>query len=157
MHVPCDVDTVCLSTVDRRSRDRFIESSAQIAALVDKFKVEGHEYRKYLPAPNANGNGHIPAPASIPLTAYGRASSVSIFFALIARQLSSIMTVKNLFRRVLLLPMFFALLYIFILPKLEAQQQAFQTRSGLLFNCLAATSFLSAAITAYTFKSHRNR
>lgn len=143
--------------MDRRSRDRFIESSAQIAALVDKFKVEGHECRKYLPAPIANGNGHQAAPASIPLTAYGRASSMSILFALIARQLSATMTVGNLFKRVLLLPLFFALMYAMILPRLESQQQTFQTRSGLLFNCLAATTFLSAAITAYTFKSHRNR
>lgn len=149
---------LCLSTVDRRSRDRFIESSAQIAALVDKFKVEGHEYRKYLPASPINGNGPMSvAPPSIPLTAYGRASSMSITFALIGRQLSSIMTISNLFRRVLVLPLFFVLIYLFILPKLESQQQSFQTRSGLIFNSMAGVSLLAAAITAYTFNSHRNR
>ena len=37
--------TVCLSTVDRRSRERFIESNNQISALVEKFKVEGGPYR----------------------------------------------------------------------------------------------------------------
>ena len=31
---------LCLSTVDRRSRERFIESNNQISALVEKFKVE---------------------------------------------------------------------------------------------------------------------
>lgn len=36
------VFSVCLSTVDRRSRERFIESNHQIAALVEKFKIEGH-------------------------------------------------------------------------------------------------------------------
>lgn len=149
--------TVCLSTVDRRSRDRFIESSAQIAALVDKFKVEGHEYRKYLPASPVNGSGPMSPPPTIPLTAYGRASSLSITFALIGRQLSSIMTAASLFRRVLILPLFFALIYLFILPRLEHQQQSFQTRSGIIFDCLAAVSFLTAAITAYSFASHRNR
>lgn len=38
--------TVCLSTVDRRSRERFVESNAQIVALVEKFKMEGAPYRK---------------------------------------------------------------------------------------------------------------
>jgi ATP-binding cassette subfamily G (WHITE) protein 5 (sterolin 1) len=36
---------VCLSTVDRRSRERFIESNNQISALVEKFKLEGGAYR----------------------------------------------------------------------------------------------------------------
>lgn len=143
---------VCLSTVDRRSRDRFIESSAQIAALVDKFKLEGQEYRKYVPT--ANGTS---APPTIPLTAYGKPSGVTVAFALMGRQLSSIMTIPNLFRRVLLLPLFFGLMYLFILPKIENQQQSFQTRSGVIFNSLAAVSFLTTAITSYTFYSHRNR
>ena len=46
--------SVCLSTVDRRSRERFIESSSQIASLVEKFKLEGAAYRK-LSASAANG------------------------------------------------------------------------------------------------------
>lgn len=37
---------VCLSTVDRRSREKFIESNTQIVALVEKFKMEGGPYRK---------------------------------------------------------------------------------------------------------------
>jgi ATP-binding cassette subfamily G (WHITE) protein 5 (sterolin 1) len=31
--------------VDRRSRERFIESNNQISALVEKFKLEGGAYR----------------------------------------------------------------------------------------------------------------
>lgn len=38
--------SVCLSTVDRRSRERFLESNHQIAELVEKFKIEGGIYRK---------------------------------------------------------------------------------------------------------------
>lgn len=37
---------MCLSTVDRRSRERFVESNHQIAALVDKFKIEGPALHK---------------------------------------------------------------------------------------------------------------
>ncbi len=33
--------------MDRRSRDRFIESNSQIASLVEKFKLEGAGYRKF--------------------------------------------------------------------------------------------------------------
>ncbi|KAB7497360.1 ATP-binding cassette sub-family G member 5, partial [Armadillidium nasatum] len=38
---------LCLSTVDRRSRDRFIDSNNQIAALVERFRGEGGPFRKY--------------------------------------------------------------------------------------------------------------
>ena len=137
---------VCLSTVDRRSRDRFIESSAQIAALVDKFKVEGHEYRKYMGSPS-------PIPVNIPLTAYGRASSCKVMAALIGRQFVSSFTVRRLFIRLLALPLFCAILYCFIAPVLDNTQNSFQSRSGLIFNVLSAITFIAPAITAYTCES----
>lgn len=146
---------LCLSTVDRRSRDRFIESSAQIAALVDKFKLEGHEYRKCGAATVPNGGPIVPP--TIPMTAFGKPSSFSVATALMGRQMSSILTLSSLFKRVLLLPLFTLFLYGFMFPKLDLQQQSFQTRSGLIFNILTGVSFLTAAITAYTFHSHRNR
>ncbi|KOX75572.1 ATP-binding cassette sub-family G member 5 [Melipona quadrifasciata] len=40
---------MCLSTVDRRSRDRFLESNQQISVLVEKFKAEGVIYMKEAP------------------------------------------------------------------------------------------------------------
>lgn len=43
------VTLVCLSTVDRRSRDRFLESNQQISVLVEKFKAEGVIYMKEAP------------------------------------------------------------------------------------------------------------
>lgn len=46
---------MCLSTVDRRSRERFIESNTQIIALVEKFKMEGTPYRKS----SAGGGSHM--------------------------------------------------------------------------------------------------
>lgn len=45
---------MCLSTVDRRSRERFVESNHQIAALVEKFKIEGGIYRKGSVSPSHN-------------------------------------------------------------------------------------------------------
>lgn len=146
---------MCLSTVDRRSRDRFVESSAQIAALVDKFKLEGHEYRRYV-APNNGVNGVSSVP-TIPLTAYGKPSSVSVAFALIGRQLSSVLTMPSLFKKILLIPLALLFLYLFILPKLENEQQAMHTRSGLIFNTMAIISYMTIVITAYTFSCHRNR
>lgn len=49
---------VCLSTVDRRSRERFIESNHQIAALVEKFKIEGGAFRKASVMGHPNGLDH---------------------------------------------------------------------------------------------------
>ncbi|RWS15547.1 ABC transporter sub-family G-like protein 12 [Dinothrombium tinctorium] len=147
---------LCLSTVDRRSRDRFIESSAQIAALVDKFKVEGHEYRKHIPQ-MANNNGTMGNTSpTIPLTAYGRASSFTVTLALLGRQFNSMFTWWNLFLRLLVLPLFCALLYLFILPRLGYQQQTFQSRSGIIFNAMASVTFIAPSITAYYFATHRN-
>ncbi|XP_054165493.1 ATP-binding cassette sub-family G member 5-like [Oppia nitens] len=141
---------LCLSTVDRRSRDRFIESSAQIAALVDKFKVEGHEYRKYMATP-------LQSPVNIPLTAYGKASSCKVMTSLISRQFTSMFTMKKLFIRILVIPMFCALLYCFIAPVLDNTQNSLQSRTGLILNVLSAITFIGPAITAYNFASHRNR
>ena len=72
--------SVCLSTVDRRSRERFIESNHQIAALVEKFKVEGGPFRKAVPAsqseavdPLMAGNQH-----KVPLSAFGRPGTFQV-------------------------------------------------------------------------------
>ena len=72
---------LCLSTVDRRSRERFIESNNQISALVEKFKVEGGPYRKYSgPAVELE---HLEQHQKIPLTAYGRPGFLTVFSHLV--------------------------------------------------------------------------
>lgn len=124
---------------------------------MDKFKLEGHEYRKYTVPSGGSSNGINPIGPSIPLTAYGRASTWSVMSALMCRQLSSYFTWSNLFRRLLLLPTFFVFLYIFILPKLSLNQQSFQTISSLFLNYMAIINFVIPAITVYSFSSHRNR
>lgn len=76
--------SVCLSTVDRRSRERFIESNTQIIALVEKFKLEGAPYRKS----SAGGASHVVVggdPAAghkLPLTSFGKPSGFQVGFTL---------------------------------------------------------------------------
>lgn len=72
---------LCLSTVDRRSRERFIESNNQIASLVEKFKLEGGAYRKYVGPPPDMEN--IEQHQKIPLTAYGRPGTLKVLLTLI--------------------------------------------------------------------------
>lgn len=65
--------------MDRRSRERFIESNNQIASLVEKFKLEGGAYRKYVgPPPEMDIETH----QKIPLTAYGRPRTLSVLLTL---------------------------------------------------------------------------
>ena len=75
---------MCLSTVDRRSRERFIESSSQIASLVEKFKLEGAAYRK-MSASAANGEvENAETHQKVPLTAYGRSKTLKVFSSLMS-------------------------------------------------------------------------
>ena len=76
---------MCLSTVDRRSRERFIESSSQIASLVEKFKLEGAAYRKLSASAAANGEvENAEMHQKVPLTAYGRAKAMKVFASLMS-------------------------------------------------------------------------
>jgi hypothetical protein len=98
---------VCLSTVDRRSRERFIESNHQIAALVEKFKLEGGPFRRKtstitpggvqiidtgaepmqmhsMGVPAAVGGSTTPSLANnkVPLSAFGRPNAFAVAFTL---------------------------------------------------------------------------
>ncbi|XP_066990295.1 ATP-binding cassette sub-family G member 5 isoform X1 [Macrobrachium rosenbergii] len=148
---------LCLSTVDRRSRERFIDSNNQIAALVEKFKLEGGPYRKYAgPPPDVDHSEH-----KIPLSAYGRPGVFSTLFALLGRGFAMMnpagsVGFQQLFFRLLLLPSFFFLLWNFYF-ELKPLQRSFLSRGGLLFNCIAGTAYLAAASTSKTFAQHRTR
>ncbi|GIY41732.1 ATP-binding cassette sub-family G member 5 [Caerostris darwini] len=85
---------LCLSTVDRRTRERFIESSTQISALVEKFKIEGSHYRKYyLPSTDTLENKETRY--KLPLTAYGQPSSWQVFSNLVGRRFCLLGLVLN--------------------------------------------------------------
>jgi len=154
---------LCLSTVDRRSRERFIESNNQISALVEKFKLEGGPYRKYA-GPTVdleNMENH----QKIPLSAYGRPGFITVFGQMILRSWSQMNFFrwegfKNLYLKLLLMPSFFFLLWIFYYKSFaepELLQRLFVTRSGLVFCSLAGAYFMAIIATSSTFGSVRTR
>merc|ERR1712045_965608 len=145
---------LCLSTVDRRSRERFIESNNQISALVEKFKVEGGPYRKYSgPAVELD---HLEQHQKIPLTAYGRPGFLTVFSHLVARSWATLN-----FLKLFLLPAFFFLLWVFYVDAFKAPeetlQRTFVTRNGLIFTSLAGAYCMAVVSTAATFVSVRTR
>lgn len=163
---------MCLSTVDRRSRERFIESSAQIAALVDKFRMNSDRLLNSIERGNshelppiyrdANAQHAHPAQyhsnsATIPLTAYGRPSSFQVLRALVGRQISASCSFKGLCRRLFVLPLAFALLCTVLLPRLESYQHSLQTRAFILFNCIIIINCVSAPSAAYQLAAQRDR
>jgi len=158
---------LCLSTVDRRSRERFIESNNQIASLVEKFKLEGGAYRKYVGPPPEMEN--VETHQKIPLTAYGRPGTFSVLLTLISRSLRRMSPfnwtgLMVFMLRLCLLPTFFFLLWIFYYHGFEEgsdedhqYQRTFVTRNGLVFNCLAGAYFTGIIMTACTSASERLR
>ncbi|XP_022650222.1 ATP-binding cassette sub-family G member 5-like [Varroa jacobsoni] len=152
---------LCLSTVDRRTRERFLESSSQIQSLVEKFRIEGARYRKIASGAISDATPPPPSDYKLPLTAYGQPSSVQVFAALYGRFMASSFNfnwraIRDLGFRTLVLPAFFAFMLCFFHP-LRDSQQSFFTRNGLILSAITATSFLSAAITAITYAPHRTR
>merc|ERR1719452_88333 len=132
---------LCLSTVDRRSRDRFVESNNQIAALVERFKMEGGPFRKYAPPIE---NDFSDGQQKIPLFTYGRPGIVTIMWTLIRRSYSMISPLNRrgfseFFLRLLLLPLYFFLLWNFYYP-MQKTQSSFASRGGLLVAALAGTA-----------------
>lgn len=152
---------LCLSTVDRRSRDRLMDSSNQIAILVQKFRSQGSAFRKF-----ADPAAELIEPVHrIPLTYYGMPSTCAVLKTLISRPFCvlgngvcgfNVPGLLAIWLKLLLLPAFFLFLFLFYF-RLSDYQRSFISRNGLLFNCLAVTSFLSACITAVTFAPFRTR
>ncbi|KAG8226648.1 hypothetical protein J437_LFUL005300 [Ladona fulva] len=157
---------LCLSTVDRRSRERFLESNHQIAALVDKFKVEGIPYRKAVGfdgdelalAGGAMGIGVPPPPLPPPFSQPGVSQIAS---SLVGRQVASILNLRvssfcQLALRILPLPLFFLLLWLFYSGRLP-YQRTYVSTNGLIFNFLAGAYFISIFTTVCTFPVYRTR
>ncbi|KAL0277043.1 UNVERIFIED_CONTAM: hypothetical protein PYX00_004464 [Menopon gallinae] len=154
---------LCLSTVDRRSRERFIESNHQIAALVKKFKVEGAPFRKAATSnqiepidPLAMGSQH-----KVPLSAFGHPGVFQVATTLYTRNLAttfnlSLHGLKEIVLRLLLLPIIFGVLY-GVYFQMEDYQRVFVSRNGLIFNIMAAAYFTSIVTTVLTFSKHRTR
>jgi len=154
---------LCLSTVDRRSRERFIESNNQISALVEKFKLEGAPYREYAgPALDAES---FETQQRVSLTAYGRPGFLTVFINLIGRFWSHHSPLRweglnFIFLNLILLPLFYFVLWIFYYPGHSTEkmyQRIFVTKNGLIFNSLAGAYFMAIISTVYSFSSIRTR
>ncbi|UYV84946.1 ABCG5 [Cordylochernes scorpioides] len=147
---------LCLSTLDRHTRDHFLKTSQQIESLVAAYHEQGEKYRKALceeDDPDLRNN------TAYPLTSFGPPSCLTVLMAILRRTFSSIFNfnryaMRELLLRLLLMPLFFTFLVAFHF-NLGHFQHSFLSRNGLMLNTLVATSLLSAAITAATFARHR--
>ncbi|XP_063890313.1 ATP-binding cassette sub-family G member 5 [Helicoverpa armigera] len=147
---------LCLSTVDRRSRERFIESNHQIAALVEKFKLEGQGIMQG----NLHENNRIVNPNKIQLN-YGKPGGMQVIWMLYLRLLASIFNLKKngmkqMFMRLFSLPLYFSILWVFY-NEAKDYQRAFITKSGLIFNAMVGTYFISIMNTICLFSPYRTR
>ncbi|BFF92855.1 ATP-binding cassette sub-family G member 5 [Drosophila madeirensis] len=121
---------LCLSTVDRRSRDRFLESSQQIEALVERFSRE----TPISDAPlNNMGSGKVPL-------AYGKPGELKVWVMLYLKLLAStfscgLVGMKTLFLRLLLLPIAMSMLWAFY-TNVGDDAHGFFTRNGMILNIL---------------------
>ncbi|KAG6460809.1 hypothetical protein O3G_MSEX012235 [Manduca sexta] len=147
---------LCLSTVDRRSRERFIESNHQIAALVEKFKHEGQGIMQG----NLHENSRIINPNKIQMN-YGKPNGFKVIWMLYVRTLASIFNlkkhgIKQMFMRLLCLPIYFFILWAFY-NEAKDFQRAFITKSGLIFNAIVGTYFISIMNTICLYGPYRTR
>ena len=126
--------------MDRRSRERFIESNNQIASLVEKFKVEGAAYRKFAGLNSQPDRDNVDLHQKVPLTAYGRSGTFNVFSNLIKRMWTrssptNLGGLKNFSLKFLLMPTFFFLLWIFY-------YEGFKNGADVSINGFDATSFI---------------
>ncbi|XP_012257916.1 ATP-binding cassette sub-family G member 5 [Athalia rosae] len=153
---------LCLSTVDRRSRDRFLESNQQISLLVEKFKIEGVLYMKEAPQ----------NPTSIKDSQLGgmhkglgrgiKPGCFSTLFALYLRGMAATFAFNrcglgHLAARILLLPFWVALLSILYAYSSPVQSRIFSQTGGLILNLLILFYVTGTAVTALLFPGVRAR
>ncbi|KAF5298111.1 hypothetical protein FQA39_LY02535 [Lamprigera yunnana] len=147
---------LCLSTVDRRSRERFVESNHQIAALVEKFKIEGNAYNKgTLSQHNLEHGTLMRHDNKIPLMV-GRLSAFYVGWLLYIRLLVATFSfrksgLKQLFLRLFFIPLYFFFFWCFY-SNMHNMQHTFVTRNGLIFNILAAINFIAIVNTVLLCK-----
>ncbi|XP_058119502.1 ATP-binding cassette sub-family G member 5 [Anopheles ziemanni] len=142
---------LCLSTVDRRSRDRFLESSQQIEALVERFARE-------TPIPEAPinpiGSGKIPL-------AYGKPGELKVWGVLYLRLLAATFScgyagMKALFLRLLALPATMGLLWM-LYSQTGDDSHGFFSKSGLIMNVLGLSYGVGIWTTITLFPPWRKR
>ncbi|XP_012286014.1 ATP-binding cassette sub-family G member 5 [Orussus abietinus] len=153
---------LCLSTVDRRSRDRFLESNQQISVLVEKFKIEGGLYMKEAPQGPASMKD---APLGLVHKGLGRGIKPGCFSTLLAlylRGMSATFSFNkcgfgHLTARLLLLPFLIAILSVSYSHSSPVQSRIFLQTGGLIFNVLTLFCVSGIATTAILFPGFRAR
>ncbi|XP_014216572.1 ATP-binding cassette sub-family G member 5 [Copidosoma floridanum] len=169
---------LCLSTVDRRSRDRFLESNQQISVLVDKFKAEGGVFLKEAPASTLAGShlkeSQLQTPtSSLSPTPIGmthkslqnrgiRPGCFSTFTALYLRSLAATFACNksgavHFGTRLFFLPFVLALVSVFYSHSKAQQSMVFLQTSGLVFNVLTLFYVAGISVTALLFPGFRAR
>ncbi|XP_062562156.1 ATP-binding cassette sub-family G member 5 [Armigeres subalbatus] len=142
---------LCLSTVDRRSRDRFLESSQQIEALVERFARES-------PIPEAPinpiGSGKIPL-------AYGKPGELKVWGILYLRLLAATFScgyagMKAMFLRLLALPACVGLMWLFY-NDVGDDAHGFFSKSGMIMSVLGLSYGVGIWSTISLFPAWRKR
>ncbi|XP_057330705.1 ATP-binding cassette sub-family G member 5 isoform X2 [Microplitis mediator] len=153
---------LCLSTVDRRSRERFLESNQQILNLVEKFKVEGGLYIKEAPQGSASVKE---TPVGYLHKGLGRGIKPGCFSTLLALYLRGMAATFSFNKsglghfaaRLLMLPFCISLLTILYSNSSPMQSRIFLQIGGLVFNCLVLFYIAGIATTALLFPGFRAR
>ncbi|KAG5671621.1 hypothetical protein PVAND_001814 [Polypedilum vanderplanki] len=133
------------------SRDRFLESSQQIEALVERFSREANLSDS---PPAAGIVGKIPL-------AYGKPSEIKVFGILYLRLLASTFScggtgLKTLFLRILALPTFLSLLWIFY-NNIGDDSHGFFSKNSLVLNVLGFSYGVGILTTVSLFPIWRKR
>ncbi|XP_030370769.1 ATP-binding cassette sub-family G member 5 [Scaptodrosophila lebanonensis] len=142
---------LCLSTVDRRSRDRFLESSQQIEALVERFSRE----TPISDAPlNNMGSGKVPL-------AYGKPGELKVWVMLYLKLLAStfscgVVGMKTLFMRLCLLPIAMGILWAFY-ANVGDDAHGFFTKNGMILNILGLAYGCGILVTISLFPIWRKK
>ncbi|XP_059219736.1 ATP-binding cassette sub-family G member 5 [Stomoxys calcitrans] len=142
---------LCLSTVDRRSRDRFVESSQQIEALVERFSRE---------TPMSDGPVNNMGSGKVPL-AYGKPGELKVWVMLYLKLLASTFAcgaagMKTLFLRLFILPLAMSLMWLFY-TNVGDDSHGFFTKNGLILNVIGLAYGCGILCTITLFPIWRKR
>uniref|UniRef100_A0A1B0G2E0 ABC transporter domain-containing protein n=1 Tax=Glossina morsitans morsitans TaxID=37546 RepID=A0A1B0G2E0_GLOMM len=142
---------LCLSTVDRRSRDRFLESSQQIEALVERFSRE---------TPISDGPLNNMGSGKVPL-AYGKPGELKVWVMLYLKLLASTFScgltgLKSLFMRLILLPLAMSLMWLFY-NNVGDDAHGFFSKNGLILNIIGLSYGCGILVTITLFPIWRKR
>ncbi|XP_014256986.1 ATP-binding cassette sub-family G member 5 [Cimex lectularius] len=143
---------LCLSTVDRRSRERFMESHAHIVELVDKFKAVGASY--------LTGQTNVPSTIKSEFKP-AKPNCFQVSATLYQRLLASTFNITQfgLAHMVLRLTLFpiFSLLVFSLYINTKSFDNPPVNKLGVLFFSLFGSYICSSITTSYTFSVFRTR